>query len=545
MLWEDTHQTSTSGGHPCQPQDFAVLGGLVVLWRPPRRIAQGYPTTIPQLIPVRVGPWCAGCSLYAEPIDGAGGDFAWKPRFSGELPDRLSSSRAIKECILGGGLVLRVGDDSAVINTRNLAVLFSFLVIGAMAGGSAQADLLGELTAVVDDHDRVRAAEAQRDEAQERLNEAYAVYYPVLEGTSTVGRERRLNPGGAADTTLTARELSLTLTQSVYDFGASRSTVDLAKLGVGRSEAVVGQVRQDILLEALAAKILYVRAEEVLSFAQESVENIKRQAELEDARVTKGGGFSTDVLQAKTELAGAEAREVLAEGDLRTAVNRHIAVFGFEPDDGPLAPIEVLPDMLPGTLDIALETARDRNRQLDVARIDQDLSKGAAINVESDLFYPDLDIVGEQRWETDREGTIGTRTESIIRLELSYAFDFGLTLRNSVRAADAAFRSTQHLFSDVRDLVDEEVRNAWNGLETAQRNADLLANQAEIAAQFLELAREERKAGRRSLIDVLAGETALINARSDAASARADVTLASVGLLAAMGVLGVESIRQQ
>jgi len=411
-----------------------------------------------------------------------------------------------------------------------------------MSGGFARADLLNELTQVVDSHDRVLAANAQLEEAEERLNEAYGVYYPVLEGTSSVGRERRLNPG-AENTTLSARELSLTLTQSVYDFGASSSTVDLAKLGVSRAEAVVGQVRQDILLEALAAKILHFRAVEVLRFASESVENIKRQAELEDARVTKGGGFSTDVLQAKTELAGAEARQVLAEGDLRTAINRHIAVFGFSPEGGDPTPIAVMPDMLPSDLDFALQTAADQNRQLDVARLDQDLSKGAAINVESDLYYPDLDIVGEQRWEDNREGTVGTRTESIVRLELSYSFDFGLTLRNSVRAADAAFRSTQHLFSDVRDLVDEEVRNAWNGLETAQRNADLLANQAEIAAQFLELAREERKAGRRSLIDVLAGETALINARSDAASARADVTLASIGLLAAMGVLGVESIQ--
>ena len=42
-----------------------------------------------------------------------------------------------------------------------------------------------------------------------------------------------------------------------------------------------------------------------------------------------------------------------------------------------------------------------------------------------------------------------------------------------------------------------------------------------IAAEFLELARKERQLGNRTLLDVLTGEAALINANSAAASASA------------------------
>ena len=47
--------------------------------------------------------------------------------------------------------------------------------------------------------------------------------------------------------------------------------------------------------------------------------NIKKQTELEDAAVTAGGGLTSDVLQAKTQLAGAQARLIQFEGVLATS----------------------------------------------------------------------------------------------------------------------------------------------------------------------------------------------------------------------------------
>ncbi|MCS5687938.1 MAG: TolC family protein, partial [Acidimicrobiales bacterium] len=88
-----------------------------------------------------------------------------------------------------------------------------------------------------------------------------------------------------------------------------------------------------------------------------------------------------------------------------------------------------------------------------------------------------------------------------------------------------------------RDVVEEAARNAWDSLQTARENAEQLHNQADIAAEFLELARKERQLGNRSLLDVLAGETALINASSDAASADTDVTIVAFTLLSVMGKL--------
>ncbi len=385
-------------------------------------------------------------------------------------------------------------------------------------------------------------AREQWSAAQERVSEAYRVYYPSVAAQSFVGKERRINPD-ADDTLLNGREVSLSLTQRVYDFGASDSTVGVAKLNEKRAKLVTANTEQQVLFEGLAAIVNLSRSIQVRDFAKSSVANILRQTELEDERVRKGAGLTTDVLQAKTQLIGAEARLVLAEADMERAVNRYRTVFGFPPESTTgIVEVTMDPKVLPMTLDEALSVARGENTALEVASLDREISKEVQIGTESSLYYPSLDIVGEQIWRKDVEGIAGYRGESIIRLQLSYEFDLGLTLRNTIRAASADFRATQSAYGDALDLTDEQVRNAWSDLQTTTRNSVLLEEQATVAQEFLTLARQERKSGQRSLIDVLAGETALINAQSDAVSARANVVIAELNLLLSMGVLNIDAL---
>ncbi len=75
---------------------------------------------------------------------------------------------------------------------------------------------------------------------------------------------------------------------------------------------------------------------------------------------------------------------------------------------------------------------------------------------------------------------------------------------------------------------------------TAKSNAEFLRNQANISGEFLVLARKERRLGKRSLLDVLNGETSYISALSSAVSAETDYALAAYKLLHAMGSLDLK-----
>ena len=92
------------------------------------------------------------------------------------------------------------------------------------------------------------------------------------------------------------------------------------------------------------------------------------------------------------------------------------------------------------------------------------------------------------------------------------------------------------------EMIKQMLRTTWDGLKTAQQNAQFLTNQARISGEFLELARQERQAGNRTLLDVLGGETALINAQADAIAAKIEVLINSYTLLSLMGGLDLDSI---
>jgi adhesin transport system outer membrane protein len=285
------------------------------------------------------------------------------------------------------------------------------------------------------------------------------------------------------------------------------------------------------------------RSYEVLLFAKQSEENIKAQAALEDALVERGAGLSTDALQAKVTLAGAEARRVQSEGALEVSLNSYKTLFYEFPQSATALELISLPDfLLPESVDEAVQLAFEGNPNLRASMIGARVAEETIETTRATEFYPTFELIGEMKFKKEVGGTVGSNRESIGKIQFTYPFNLGFTAVNSLRAAEADSTATARRVSDLQDQIEEQARNAWSNLQTARENAKLLRNQANISAEFLELARKERQLGKRSLIDVLAGETNLINSQSDAASAESDVIIASISLLSVMGQLGAEVV---
>jgi adhesin transport system outer membrane protein len=285
------------------------------------------------------------------------------------------------------------------------------------------------------------------------------------------------------------------------------------------------------------------RSYEVLQFAKQSEENIKAQAELEDALVERGAGLSTDVLQAKVTLAGAQARRVQSEGAFVVSLNSYKTVFYEFPQSATVLELIALPDfLLPEGVDEAVQLAFEGNPNLRASMIDARIAAETIQTTQATEFYPTFEFIGEMKFKKEVGGAVGSSKETLGKVQFTYPFNLGFTAVNSLRAAEADSTAASRRVSDLKDQIEEQARNAWSNLQTAKESAALLRNQANISAEFLELARKERQLGKRSLIDVLAGETSLINSQSDAVSAENDVIIASITLLSVMGQLGVEVI---
>lgn len=408
---------------------------------------------------------------------------------------------------------------------------------------SSRAESLQEaVETLLKQHDRILAAQADLDAAGERKDQVMrTAFMPNMTVSSHFGKERQSNQTAGPDTDMNSRELDLAVRQLLFDFGKGMADVSVQDKGQQQMRAALENANQTLILDAVSSYLNLVRTVKVLEFAKQSVENIRRQGEVESARVSLGRGYSTDVLQAKAQLAGAEARHVQSRGAKLRSEDHVRTVFLREPTEvvrlvGPDESLVVLPK----TMEDALQIAVAANPQLQQLAALVDGKEAMRRSAKISGFFPTINGVLEYKMKNDVAGVDGFERESFVRAEAVFPFNLGLASVSSVRAAQRDLDAATSRYNDALLLVYEQVRTSWHNLETSRENADLLTTQSTLAEKFLELAREERALDKRTLLDVLNGETALINARSDALSANTDVAIASYTLLQAMGQLSTE-----
>ncbi len=403
-------------------------------------------------------------------------------------------------------------------------------------------DLPSALQNVLDNHKLVKASTIDIKAAKFRLKQSKGGYFPSLDVTATHGHENINKYGPGNNTQLMARDATAKITQTITDFGLTESMVKTADLGVIQSLALRKQIKNDLLLRALTAYLRVIQANESVKYALQSVENIKKQTELEDAAVEAGGGLTSDVLQAKTQLAGAQARLIQFEGVLSGAKYEFEYIFGFTPsrlNDFKLT--EQISNLLPNTLSEAEEITKKNNPSLKTAEISKKIGKEAINSAESSL-YPVIKGTISHSEKQDFGGIVGFKRETSAKVDFSYPLNLSLSEYAAKDAAIETYLATETRISDQYDMTMQMLRTTWDNLNTAKKNAQFLTNQARISQEFLELARKERKAGNRTLLDVLGGETSLINAQADAIGATIEVQINSFTLLSLMGELTTDRI---
>lgn len=391
---------------------------------------------------------------------------------------------------------------------------------------------------------RLAAAAADTEGARNMIEVARGGWYPTITPTINYGYERYNKPSGSDDTNAYRNEYTASLKQLLWDFGAVNAGIDKADATHKQSESTQEAVRQGLMLEGLSAYANLVRSLKQLAYARESEANIRRQTGLEEAKVTLGSGLSSDVLQAKAQLAGAEAARVQADFTTAQSLNRFRNIFDHPMEDAKTMVMPKVPlDRLPANLDDAINAARSHSPSVRAASYFADAARRQMDATRASAFYPKVEVVGEAKNKRNVAGTLGAQQELLAKVEVSLPFNLGFTAINTLNAAESSAVSADRRLSETRDSLVEQVGNAWENYIHQRSRAEMLRNQAVLANEFLELARKERQLGNRSLIDVLAGETALINAQSQAASAEADVVIAAYTVLAVVGGLEPAAIR--
>ncbi|MBS1208390.1 MAG: Outer rane efflux protein [Proteobacteria bacterium] len=420
-----------------------------------------------------------------------------------------------------------------VVPLRMLAILLAMIGLEAQAADAFPQ----KIERLLREHQLIRMVNADVDTARKQVSVESSAYYPRFTLQGNTGTEYIDRDTGTSGN-FKPREISAQFNQLLTDFGATSARVDAARTVADKEGFERDLQIQNLLLAAVEAQLKLIRAQKTFSFAKESEANVQRQTQLESARVEAGRGYATDVLQAKAQLAGAEARRVRAELQLAEAVNRYKAVFGEQAGDiDALQGLDLPAGLLPAGEAALDQAVLEQNPDTQAALARQRVASAERRAQVSREVMPRVDLLLSHSKANEQDGAAGKKNDSRAMVRLNWNFDLGLRAMHVSDATLAALESATAKTDYVRVQASEEARSAWANWQMSKQRAGYLDNQVQISANFLDLARRERELGRRSLLDLLNGETSLINARSDAMEAHIDETIASFRVMRAAGRL--------
>ncbi|MEO1878996.1 MAG: TolC family protein, partial [Methylococcales bacterium] len=250
-----------------------------------------------------------------------------------------------------------------------------FIFIMFLSGSySIRAESLPDiLPALMEKDYEIQQFEAQLKSAEFAVDQKNAAWLPQIDLMMSEGWEKLYQ---AAPSEEMRREYKLSLVQLLTDFGATSSAVGAARKRYAKKIIDLRAKKQDTMFSGIQVYLEVHKNKEKLRYAKMSESNIKKQTGMEEARVKRGSGFSSDVLQAKSKLARAYARTARTTGDLGKAINNFKSLYQYAPRDvqGFVQP-SIPHRFLPKSLDEAIRISRQLNTAILKAQMDVEISQ--------------------------------------------------------------------------------------------------------------------------------------------------------------------------
>ena len=402
-----------------------------------------------------------------------------------------------------------------------IAAAAAGLLCTISAPAFAQTTLREAVAVGVASNPEIEQAQMNTEAIQFERKQAQGLYSPRVELELSGGARRLENNTrrvlGISNDWLYPLEAQARVDWPLIDFGRRRgellrqaARVDGASLRVlERSEFVALQIARQYLDVLLQQRVTAASADNT-AFHRELVGSLSQG-------VNQGSISIADQQQAEERLQAALVREAEAEEILKNAQIRLAALTGLSIEDVTMPPD--LSSAMPESEAAAIGLARTINPLVLEAQADVDAANAMAKSAKGDL-YPTIGVEAVGRYGEDIDGFKGETNDILARAYLRWTvFDGGINAAKYQemvrRASEARFR----LHTRQRD-AEEDVRTAWNGLNSQRRIVRELGTQNQVSDNLLGSYQEQFNVGRRSLLDVLDAQNTRYNVQVRLETAR-------------------------
>jgi outer membrane protein len=423
---------------------------------------------------------------------------------------------------------------------RRTVLIAGWLATCSISAHSACAETLGEAAAAAyQDAPSLKSGRANLRSIDEGLVQSRAGYGPQIGLSGQAGYNRNQTSFGSSATT---EGVTLSASQPLYTGGRTQSAVSAAYSDILQSREQLRQAEADFLVSVVQAYVDVRNNEADFKIASDLIELVNNQLKEVQARTTEGDLTRTDVAEAQSRLASAQAERAQAQGQLDISRATFISIVGH-----PAVNLTDPPD-LPGfaSMDEAVSAGRTNSPALLASKHAND-SAAAQVAAARAEHRPTVSIQASLGYQNDVNPFLPRKFEDVSAAGVAVSvplFSAGLT-QSRVRQQNEKQLSAASAVDDADRAVVRRIQQAWAQFQAARSMAAVGQQQLTQAQEAYKGMQIESREGLRSTIDTLNAARELRSAQTQLGAARRDAYVAQAQLLAATGQLDIGVLSPQ
>jgi len=319
----------------------------------------------------------------------------------------------------------------------------------------------------------------------------------------------------------------------IFDFGGRSGAIDSAKANLLAADLAFNDTHLKIIFQVTSAYYRLLNAMGQMEAADANLKNAQAVEEDANDRLDHGLATKPDVLEATAATAQAQydlqsviGAEEIAHGDLASALGLPPQTTYHVQDVNELKMPAEMAESVDTEIDRAFEERPDLKAQLANLR-----AANASIKQAKSRFYPSLVFNGNGGL-TMEYGQQAQLPPAYVHSEiwdvtlgLQWTLFDGGRREHEIAQAKAEKAATIAEINSLRDQIEDEVWTAYSNVKTAQRQQQAAQALLTSADQSYSAARESYGYGVRNLLDVVAAQKALAQARTEDVTARTQLLL--------------------
>jgi outer membrane protein len=383
--------------------------------------------------------------------------------------------------------------------------------------------------------------------SEQELNISKSSYLPTVTLSASKSQEDtdKLTNRSGADTAISDVDpsvQSITITQTLIDFGRGAELAK-SKIGIKLAKTKLLKKEQDILFKSIQAYTGLISANEKLNINRSNVNLLDRQVETDRIRLEKGRITLSDVAQAESSLAGAQAKLIQAENEFLTSKLNYENIIGKLNNPKLLDKSSITEAVLPLKLNSAIEISKKNNPILIIAQLEYEQSKKDSSNARSDLI-PTATLSFDRSKTDDLSSTIDEKEKDTLKATVTWPFFSGGKNYANLNKNKSLELQKNLLLENITKKNLTDVASAWSNYQSnksllnsvrAQVNAAEIANEGIVA--------EYNGGSDRTTLEVIQSNSLLLNAQISLADSERNYALSQFNLLKSVGLLNSEYLK--